>query len=386
MILYKAIKYSRGSPCEMSSSFEGKYRLHSCWEDLVTTAFSHVSSGDKKNVKDYWISATKNLQAAIDYLDDKKYEYKGYNGIAVIDLPNTLESGRIFDNSLREFGYIDKEIALDEVKSHWSPNGDGIVASLDMSSPFTLHYLAAFLWLKGNRYSLGNLRAINYASAREEILLLGDRIKFEFWPEKAARKVLTPQFANGNFKQAVIPDHNMELFKVFLENAPESRDKNDWLGMFKIYRHDIEGEIEDKLRNEGCQGEHLMVEVKKEVERIKDDSTEEFFKNARWSFDRNKAKKRFSEFARLFDKEIIDFSEYEIVSEMRKLNFYDYLYAYIYAGAYYSQNTQSTGEIPCWKILNTLHDSEYIPSEIRFEDFFNFYTHSLGVCRNKGEN
>lgn len=94
MRLYKAIKYD--GERDMTSSFNEKYKFHSCWEDLIITAFSHIARGEHKKEKDYWISASKSFSYALKYLDKSEK----YNGIAVIDLPNTLATGKIYDVNL----------------------------------------------------------------------------------------------------------------------------------------------------------------------------------------------------------------------------------------------------------------------------------------------
>jgi hypothetical protein len=110
-------------------------------------------------------------------MNNDKYDY---NGIALIELPETNQTGYIYDENLREKGYIAKDIINNIAKQNWMTNNDGIALSLDMSSVFTINYLASYLWLKGNRKSLGNIRTYLNAESKDEVLLLGENISFEF--------------------------------------------------------------------------------------------------------------------------------------------------------------------------------------------------------------
>ena len=184
MKLYKAIKYDGASEKVLDSDLICEHENVNSWETLVKTVFSHISQGDKKGEKtkekDAWISATYDLEVVKSYLNNKKYDF---NCIAVIDLPNTPYMGYIYDDKLRKFGYIDKELSGSKEVLYSTGNEDGILAILDMSSPFTLMYLGTYLWLKGEKSSLGNFRANRNANKYKEVLILANNVKFRILGE-----------------------------------------------------------------------------------------------------------------------------------------------------------------------------------------------------------
>lgn len=373
MRLFKAIKYDGDSSKTMTSIFNRKYKFESCWDGMIITAFSHISSGDHKIEKDYWISTTKSFATAVEYLRNKK-DYQ-FNGIAIIDLPNTNETGRIYDPTLRDFGYIDKSVSVDEVIPLWSHNEDGVVASLDMSSQFTINYLAAYLWLKGRILTLGNQRAITYANSKDEVLLIGNGIKFEFVSEEE----IAVRY-NSYLHQDIIYDYNMELYKLLIQYAPESTDKDDFLKANNVcnYKY-MFGEIEENLREKGVVEEYIAFEVAKEISRIKDQSAIKFFENAKYCFDRKVANGRFLMQSALSykDKDIIDFEgfneRYEVLKSYKNISFNDCIDAYINAGAYYhgKMNFKLKDKNFAWKVINMIYNYEYIPNGLPFEDFVN---------------
>lgn len=184
MLLFKAINYDGHSKKELSSHFLKGYDIAninredisaSSFKDMIITGFSHITHGDKKKIKDYWISTTSDYSIAIDkYLNNPKYNF---NGIAVIDLPNTIFSGQIYDNNLKKFGYIDKNFSGNQVLPIWETNRDGIIFTLDMSSPYTISYLASYFWLMGHITVLDGFRPFTYARASKEVLIMGEKNK-----------------------------------------------------------------------------------------------------------------------------------------------------------------------------------------------------------------
>ena len=197
MFLYKAIKYEENNPKKMNSELQ---ELLS-WDDIILDAFSHISCGDRKQKKDYWISTTKSLKSAIERLETPENRY---NGIAVFEIPNT-KIGVIYDENLRNYDYLDK--------NHCSLNNDGIITTLDMSSEYTIGYVASFLWLKGYTKQLRNLRTYAYANKEKEILVCGRDIKFTFYHKSKINKIIP------NDHELV--DKYEELFLLFIECALE---------------------------------------------------------------------------------------------------------------------------------------------------------------------
>lgn len=361
MKVFKAINYKEGSPKNMSSEFCGKYLEHSCLEDIFTTAFSHISHGDRKQTKDYWISTTKDIHKAIELLQDKKYSY---NGIAIIDLPNTKQTGYIYDENLREKGYIKKYIIDDISEQKWKCNNDGIVYSLDMSSAITINYLASYLWLKGNRKSLGNIRTYLNANSKQEVLLLGENISFEFISKDDIEKfnIVSKLPKEKN----IINDYNIQIVKNFIELAPESKFKNEEiLCLNKIipmdaskYNHYNSFEMENK---------------RKEIISL-------FYKNARYTFDRKRAGKSFRKLNNASDK--CDFSK---PYDDKDVIFSDYLWAYICSEIYISLKLSGKLEErnSLWQILNELYEKQVICGDVKKEDFFNYYIKGLGIFPNE---
>lgn len=177
--LYKAIHENvkdSGRKGYLNSEFQGKYEEHFLWEHFVENAFSHISHGDRK--KDYWISTTRDINKAIEYLNDKRYMF---NGIAIIKLD--IEIGKIYDFNLKEHGFISKD-ENDILIS----NNDGVMASVDMADPYTISYLNSCLFLKGIKPNC-SFRPVNYACKSDEVLLMGKNIEYEFIPMEEVYKI-----------------------------------------------------------------------------------------------------------------------------------------------------------------------------------------------------
>lgn len=396
MYLFKAINYDEGSPLEMTSIFNDEYNTEACWEDMIRTAFSHVSHGDKKKAKkDYWISATRSYETAIDYLNNPNYSF---NGIAIIDLPNTHKTGYIYDSNLREYGYVEKESKEPSgFKNLWTPNTDGIVVVLDMSSDYTINYLASYLWLKGNQCTLGNIRTYNYAKKDDEVLILGQGIKFSFLNKDKANEVAKTCY---NFNNN-ITDYNSELFSVFIKYAPQSPFKDKLLETSEqiVNFDDFDDFYCDKLEyiKESLNDENVFLdnldfyidqsEVEEEYKIFQKNNCQNdlmrFYENATYSFNRSNVLKRFNEFSKLnyADCDIIDFDRYKLVEKISEISLDDYLYAYIYSACYIQ--LKSSDKIPTirlkWKTLNYLYGDKFITQNIGADDFFNYYNNSLGI-------
>jgi len=369
MILFKAINYKEDSPKKMTSDFKGEYLEHSCFEDIITTAFSHVSSGDKKKIKDYWISTTKNIYTAIELMNNDKYDY---NGIAIINLSETNQTGFIYDEILREKGYIAKDIINNVSKQLWKPNKDGMVLSLDMSSVFTINYLASYLWLKGNRDSLGNIRTYLNAKSKYEVLLLCENISFEFISkEDIEQHDLISKFSK---EQNIITDYYATLYKDFIELAPESEFKEERIKAIS----DISKIDESKYKYYDY---YEMENKRKEV-------ISSFYKNAKYTFDRQRAKRSFYELNKLYyeDKDIIDLNEYEFIKpyDDSKISSDYYLWAYVCSGAY--MHLKLTGKLKerriIWQIINKLYKDSVISGKVHKKDFFEYYIKGLGIYPN----
>lgn len=379
MRIFKAINYDGTSPKTMSSRFHGKYILESCWEDLIKTAFSHISSGDKKKDKDYWISTTSSFHTAIEFMNNFNYDF---NGIAIIDLPHTSETGRIFDINLRERGYIDKDIIDNDVKTNWTPNEDGIVVTIDTSSQLTINYLHSYLWLKGNIESLGNMRSTIYANSKDEILIMGENISFTYFSKDEVNEAIkSGSSIINNLKENKIPDFYTGLFKVFIEHAPDSEDKRKWLESLGIPTIEYDGYCENDPG-----------EIERQKESIIQNSLEPFYGNVRYKYNRDRAKDRFYELHKLSyeDKEIIDFEKYEIVTKRDDIPLDDYIASYIYSSMY--MNSKLHGKLEAkynnWKILNYLYYQRFVDGEfeilVRNLDLnqsgviLNYYNQALG--------
>lgn len=359
MILYKAINYKDNAPTKMTSKFIGKYIEHSCFEDIITTAFTHVSHGDKKNVKDYWISTTKSFAKAVELMNNKKY---CYNGIAKIELPDTHETGLIYDETLRERGYIDKYITNNEAIHRWQPNKDGIVLSLDMSSVLTINYLASYLWLKGNKNSLGNIRAYLNAQSNDEVLLLGENISFEFISKEDVE-----QYELIYKGPNIITDYYVKLLESFIELAPKSKSKEE---MIKDLRTIIKIDESKYKDYNSCKMENKRKEV-----------ISFFYKNAPYTFNRQNAKKSFYE-----DKNILDSDKYRYIKKYDKseIFFDDYLWAYVCSSVYI--DLKLSGKLKkndcIWMNVNELYDRSVIQGTVDANRFFEKYTKGLGIYPN----
>lgn len=209
MILFKAINYEENCSLEMSSEVKGKYINECIWEEMIVNAFSHIS---QKNEKNYWISTNKSLKTAIEYMNEPMYNF---NGIAVIELPNTIESGRIYDTGLREYG--------GRLGGDWIPNADGIIVTLDMTSVFTQNYLGTFLCLRQRISPLKNFVEKSYADINDEVLILGEGIKFEFYG-KNQQNALEDKYKDKYTENPII-DYLAEITESFIACSPNANQK-----------------------------------------------------------------------------------------------------------------------------------------------------------------
>lgn len=314
MRLYKAIKYDGVSEKVLNSDLVGKHKDVHTWKELVEIAFSHISHGDKKKNKDAWISVTYDYEVARSYLENEKYDF---NCIAVIDLPNTDCTGYIYDDTLRKFGYIDKDLGYPKKDLYSIGNEDGVIALLDMSSPFTLMYLGTYLWLKGNINPLGNLRANRTAKKYKEVLLLANNVKFQILEERE-------EIEQNNSE---ILDNNEILYmdvytSLVLQNMQSKNALSKEIEQYCLYR--------------GINGE--------ENEQDWYNIILNYFQNARYRYQPKKASTYYygnnsrgilsfhslpSEYNHNLDKE-----EYEIVVKNRDIGFNKIIGAYIYATLY----------------------------------------------------
>lgn len=363
MFLFKAINYTDDAPKKMTSEFKGRYTEHACFEDIITTAFSHISHGDVKREKDYWISTTKDINKAIELLNSNRYDY---NGIAIIELPETQQTGYIYDKCLREKGYIGKEIINNKAVQIWQPNNDGIVLSLDMSSVFTINYLASYLWLKGNKGALGNIRAPLYANAKAEVLLLGENISFEFISKEDIEKPY--ELISNRFKEKEISDYYGTIYKNFMELAYKSA--------FKEKPIKDEFDIFDRSKYQ-YYSYNEMDDIRKEI-------IGAFYKNAKYTFDRRIA----SEFYKLSyaNKDTEDFNQYDfnIPYDDRGVSFNHYFLAYVYSQIYITLKLKGKLEEiePSWKILNDVYGNLAICEPVDEKTFLEYYTKGLGIYPN----
>lgn len=401
MILYKAINYDGFSEKVLNSEFYAEYsttknyeydKSASCFEDIIKNALSHISQGNKKRQKDYWISTTSDYSIAINkYLNDNRYNF---NGIAVIELPNTMYSGYIYDYNLRERGYIDKVFRDGNVFPSWNTNSDGIAISLDMSSEFTVYYLSSYLWLKGNIRPLHNWRAFAYAIKDKEVLIMGQNIKFKFISRENIDKEIK------KLKNKKIDDYYEDLFKIFIESAPDSDQKEEFLG--RDYRSEemeydeylsnhisyIVGEddkymdwsnpiIKEKIINDYYINEsEVRLNFNEEIENEREKKLMKFYKNTRFKYIYKKAYKRFLNFKDLKyeNKDSIDFSEYEVTEENKKISFDKYLYAYFYSNYYLNTISDGKLKLTLWKRLYLLYDCKFIEEgfELKNLGFYKF--------------
>lgn len=351
MILFKAIRHT--DEAVLSSVFKGEYRNHSSISELISSAMSHIKVANQKRKKrsaDYWFSATNDFYTALRYLNDHQDDEYKYNGIAIIELPNTLESGFIYDDVLRENGYIDKKIIENEIVCNWKCNDDGIVWLLDMSSRTTINYLASVLWLKGNDTTFRDFRVLRTSNKDHEFLILGENIKYSFIDMDTANN-LSNQLSG--LENCIANKHN-KLFQVFLDNAPEGKFKTDLFSKAQRSYFNEEEEYDDYLSYEidvlrqdaidrdSYWGDDFLdineMDLKRRVELNrkdrKDREIHHFYSLVEGIYSEKRAIKRFSDFHMLNyrDKDIIDFAEYEPI---RKVNYVDFeiaLAAYIYSG------------------------------------------------------
>lgn len=407
MILFKAIYYDGNSEKEFNSEFREEYSIAnldkndtsaSCFENIIKMAFSHVGNGDKKKIKDYWISTTSDYSIAIDkYLNNSKYSF---NGIAVINLPNTEFSGYIYDDNLRKFGFIDKDFSQYKVLPLWNTNSDGIAVTLDLSSEYTISYLASYLWLKGSRSSLDGFRPFTYANSSKEILIMGEKIKFEFIPKDKV-EMYRKKYASNK-----VNDYYSFLYLDFFCYAPDSELKksifaNNYLSEKDEYNEYLIDNISHILGEEGSYIDlsepFVMKEVidnfgidekyirrmfneKKENEKIK--SIMRFYENTQYKYEHKKASNRFYNYRKQYDKwkcedkDIIDYFEFNIVYKNYKITFEKYLYAYVYASIYllFKLDNKYRKKLNAWKILNKLYNYRFVGKDgIRKDQFMRNY-------------
>ena len=402
MKLFKAIKRI-ASEDSINSKFSDNYMIESSWEDLVSSAFTHISHGDRKKSTDCWISTTKSYEVALEYLNNESYDF---NGIAVLDLPYTDKLGYIYDSNLRNYGFIDKNIISPrETQNLWEKNPDGIVVALDMSSEFTIAHLASYLWLRGNQSTLGNCRAQNYAIKDKEVLLLGEDIKYKFIEKENAHKLLGEYSSYDNN----VPDYYLSLYKLFVDYAPISKHKEEFYNKLSVnldfvstltsyddfYSNEIDYLKEDMGLNfisDDLIKWHIdESDIKHKYEKYKDEyfnnMLKNYYLNAGYHFDNKAASYRFKEFHKLDykDKDLIDFDKYSPAISIGEANFDTYLYAYAYSLVYIfiKNNSQKNKIKDLFNLLNLLYNNRFIYEDVSYGDFFNYYTRALGIFKLK---
>lgn len=252
-----------------------------------------------------------------------------------------------------------------------------------MSSPFTLNYLASYLWLKGSRKTLGSFRTILNAHADNEILLLGEGIKFEFIPKEDV-----DSFIKAN--EVDIPDYYVELFIKFIKYAPNSPDREYWVKKLKIPTYEMQLVIDDdeieEMREQGEPEQKIQHEIGELEERIKIDSLMPFYANAQYRFNRSRAEVKFKEFAKFSyaDKDIIDYEKYEFITRYEDIPFEAYLYAYVYGGVYTKAKlgNKLDEKTLFWKTVNALYENKFIYETVHVDTFMNYYKKYLGAYQN----
>lgn len=352
MRLFKAIKYENGQPDKMSSNFSTDSK-NETWKCMIENGLSHVSNGGQKADKDYWISTTKSLRDAYEIMNENDLD-----GIAIIDLPNTNLTGYIYDKTLREKGFLETGSTDGSRKSNFLHNEDGIIVTLDMTSPFTMSYLASYLWLKGNTESIGNIRAIAYAGAKSEVLVMGVNIEF-YYLSKAQIDTVTK--SNSDFlddSEVVIPDYYFNLFSAFAKGAPDSLKRSELLSKFNLHDQN------EKYNVNGSDGDFDHKTSFNKNYQLVDNYVNHFYDNAKFSF--------------------CDNEHENILTRYKDISFYDYLYAYINSNAYryYKMHTMTSKREDiayCWKWLNEIYNYQIIPRCIEYNDFLCSCNHSLGA-------
>lgn len=401
MKLFKAIRHIDKENF-ISSKFSDNYLNESSWEDLINSAFTHISHGDRKKASDCWISTTKSYEIALEYLNNTNYNF---NGIAVLDLSATKDLGYIYDSNLRNYGYIDKEvISPAKINNKWEKNSDGVVVALDMSSEFTIAHLASYLWLKGNQRTLGNCRAQNYAINDKEVLLLGEDIKFEFIEKENAHNLLYKYSSYNN-----TPDYYLSLYKLFVDYAPNLKLKDEFYSKLpndKLFVSNLL-EYEEFYSNEIYHlKEHMDLnflsdnllewhidekEIEFKYDRYKTEyyinKLNDYYPNASYHFDNKAASYRFKEFNKLDykDRDLIDFNKYNPAIGIGQADFDSFLYAYAYSLVYIfiKNNSQKNKIKDLFNFLNLLYNNRFIFEDVSYENFFNYYTKSLGIFKLK---
>lgn len=311
MLLFKAIKYS-GDNC-LNSYFQESYKYDSSAIELIEAAMGHVKVANQKRSKrdsDYWISATYDFNTALRYLNDHKDGVYGYNGIACIELPNTHKMGYIYDNKLREDGYIEKRCLKEGVELDWMPNEDGVIWLLDMSNEYTINYLASLMWLKGNDSTFRDLRVLRTSIKDNEVLMLLEDTKFNFIDIETANK-LASKIPNTTIKPA---NWHEELYSLLLYYAPESELKDD-IVLQELRNIFDEYDYDDNL-------------IDNREYRIS-----EFYRIIAGSYSKKNAIRRFDEYHKLdyADKEIIEFERYEPITFKYNIEYNKILAAYLHA-------------------------------------------------------
>jgi|GEM_PF-2806293 len=382
----------------VTSAFNGSATSECCWYDLIKTALTHVSHGDVKQVKDCWISTSKSLTTAIHYLNNPKYDF---TGIAVFDLTATEITGEIYDETLRDFGYIER-IAENNFhfENQWSPNADGIVATLDLSDAPTVAYICSLLWLKGGRKASGNIRALRYAKNDDEVLLLGENIAYTYYPRNKVTSLLNEKredkailslytqlfsyiYANGPLASAeVLANGNKSELPMSLE---------DYIAYGLGY-----GYVPIKGPNNGVKGTVEIVDDREDMtdlygmylKNYHAQKLMKYYRNSVYHFMPESAMARFREYRHLSyaDKEIIDFEKYEPVVVVGEIDFDKILYAYVYSLCYYmlKDGAKERDSIKqylqnFYYMINEAYDRRFLSRNLSEEEFLTYYNHSLGL-------
>lgn len=386
MILFKAINSSHYPDMCFSSNFNPNFRIDS-WENMIAAAYSHVIHDNKKRKelnRDYWLSATNDYEVAYRYLTNKNHNF---DGIAVIELPNTLYSGYIYDDTLRTRGYIEKD--LNKQVCLWKPNQDGIITVLDMSSIPTIYYLSSYLWLKGNNSTPKSFRAVRSANKDHEFLFLGQNINFKFLDKQTSKRIYQEK------KWGLYPtkDLNLDLLLGIIKYAPDSdikrkvlQERNlEYTSQSDSYEEFLQDEIdylrEIAIENEDYWGDDFIDVDEKDLKsrfykkrkQEKDFFVNQFYENVSYVYMREKVYKRFKKFPKLEykDKDVIDFSEYEVVEKFIPLEFSYIIRAYIYSG--YNMGAVIK-ELGLHNLINELYKEFTVPAllGVSIDDCLNF--------------
>jgi len=404
MRLYAAIRHEGEHEHDkegmITSVFNGNATSECCWYDLIQTALTHVSHGDVKRVKDCWISTSKRLATAINYLNNPKYDF---TGIAVFDLHATKITGEIYDETLKDFGYIER--IIDEkgrFENQWHPNADGVVATLDLSDAPTVAYICSFLWLKGGRKASGNIRALRYAKNDDEVLLLGENIAYTYYPRNQVISLLNEKredkaisslyrqlfsyiYANGPLASAeVLMGYDKSELPIPIEEYIAYGSENGYVpkGSLDVFeRVSIDSvDVDDKERMTVLYFAYLKKHHREQLMK--------YYRNIVYHFVPEKAMAKFTEYHHLSyaDKDIIDFEKYEPVAVVGEIDFDEILYAYVYSLCYYmlkdeAKESGSTKQYlkNFYYMINEAYDRRFLTRDLHEEEFLTYYNHSLGL-------